>query len=435
MGQLTTRIKRLGLSDAVVRRNPLFYRTAARIVREFDGWTEEERAEWLREKTRALLSSARRTAYGLRVGSPVSLGRWPVLDKQAIRESAEQFFSGSGLITVGASTSGTTGTPLQLRRSLASVAFEQAAVDSVFTLGGVDPTTCRMAVLRGDDIKDPADTEPPFWRTTNGGRRLVFSANHLHAGTLKQFVTALRDYDPQVIFAYPTVLDSLCSLMREQNEQLNVPLTVCSSEVLTRATTELAHQTLNTRVLDYYGQAERVSFAYGSPTEGYRFLPCYSINELEKAESTEDTDIYELICTGLWNDAMPLIRYRTGDRILLDKGSDPAAVAAGRASFREIAGRSDDYLISPDGARLMGIDHIPRNVVGIVRAQFVQESPTEVVLRVIPAPEFDEQSRATLVRQAATKLPPTMNLRIEETSQLMRNKSGKAPLVMRVFEK
>jgi hypothetical protein len=33
--------------------------------------------------------------------------------------------------------------------------------------------------LRGDDLKDPADREPPFWQL--GGRRLIFSSNHLTA--------------------------------------------------------------------------------------------------------------------------------------------------------------------------------------------------------------------------------------------------------------
>ncbi len=174
---------------------------------------------------------------------------------------------------MGASTSGTSGTPLQLRRSLASVAYEQAVIDRCLERFGVVPSRVKGAVLRGDDIKSPSDRAPPFWRSANGGRRLLFSSNHLDGSTLDAFVEALREYEPDVLFAYPTVLDSLCALMIERGKQLRIPLTVCSSETLSRATCEAADRALGTRILDYYGQAERVAFASGNPVEGIASIP------------------------------------------------------------------------------------------------------------------------------------------------------------------
>ena len=57
-----------------------------------------------------------------------------------------------------------------------------------------------------------------------------------------------------------------------------------------------------------------MAWAYGDPYDGYRFLPTYSMNELRFVESAEDADVYEVIGTGLWSHAMPLVRYRTGDQ-------------------------------------------------------------------------------------------------------------------------
>jgi phenylacetate-CoA ligase len=365
------------------------------------------------------------------VGGTERLADWPILEKTALRDRPGDFTVGSNLLSIAAATSGTSGTPLRLRRSFASVAHEQATIDRCLERMNVSPTRCRAAVLRGDDIKPIADRSPPFWRIANGGTRLLFSSNHLDSSTAPQFVDALRDYAPDVLFAYPTVLDSLCALMSQKGLRLGIPVTVCSSEVLGRATAELALETLSTRILDYYGQAERVAFASGSPAEGYRFDPSYSVNELVSVDGDEEDDVYELIGTNLWNEAMPLVRYRTGDRVRLPRGADPEAVARGEARFLEVIGRSDDILIGPNGARLTGIDHIPRGVPGVIRAQFIQESAQSVRLLVIPARDFSERSRRMLLEHAALKLPPSMIVHIEVTNELERNRTGKAPLVIR----
>lgn len=425
---LAASIKRFGLADVLVRRNPVLYARAARSIRALES---ESRRNWLDERLAATLRAAGRTAYGRSVGAPGALAEWPVLEKQRIRERPGDFINGSALLSIGASTSGTSGTPLQLRRSLASVAYEQAVIDRCLERVGVDPARCRGAVLRGDDLKPPSDRQPPFWKLANGGRRLLFSSNHLDRDTIDDFIGALRSYSPDVLFAYPTVLDSLCALMIERGETLKIPVTVCSSETLTRATCDAAAAALGTRILDYYGQAERVAFASGNPVEGYRFHAGYSVNELHLLEEDAEGAVYELIATGLSNELMPLVRYRTGDKVRLAKGSDPVAVARAEAPFPGIIGRSDDVLISPSGARLTGIDHIPRGVHGVIRAQFIQESPTQVRLLIIPADNFDERSRQLLLEHAAMKLPPQMQLTIELTTQLVRNASGKAPLVVR----
>lgn len=434
MPAFTSKVKALGLTERLVRRNPVLYARTARLLERFDDWPEAKQREWRDARLRRILRAASRTRYGRRVGAPASLDRWPVLEKEPIRGAAGDFMARSRLLSIAAATSGTTGTPLRLRRSFGSVVYEQAVLDRLVALGGASPHSSRIAVLRGDDIKHPTDRSPPYWRLAGGGKRLLFASNHLERGSLAHFVQALRQFAPDVLFAYPTVLDSLCSLMLAEGMHLPIPLTLCGSEVLTRATTDAAHAALGTRVIGYYGQAERVAWAFGDPERGYRFLGTYSVNELRFVETTEDADIYELVGTGLWNDAMPLVRYHTADRFHLPKGADPLAVAEGRAPIASIAGRSGDYLVSPEGARLMGISHIPRGVPRVLRAQFIQESADSVRLLVIPNKGFDDESRRKLLEHAALKLPPSMKVRIETTDQLVRNASGKAPLILRPFE-
>lgn len=434
MTVLIANLKHLGLSDRFIRRNALWYARPRRLLSEFEQLDVAERRRWRDERVRRILAAAGRTAYGRRVGAPPFLEDWPVLEKEALRESPEAFLARPAWLAVAATTSGTTGTPLCLRRSLSNVAYEQAVLDHLLARAGICPETCRAAVLRGDDVKDPGDREPPYWRLASAGRRLVFSSNHLDRGTVNAFVEALQRFAPDVLFAYPSVLESLCSLMLERGLTLRIKLSACGSEVLTKATAEMAHAALGTRVVGYYGQAERVAWAYGDPHHGFRFLPSYSVNELRFVESCGELDTYEILGTGLWNTAMPLVRYATGDQIRVYKGTSPQAVADGRERFPEILGRSADYIVSPSGARLIAINHIPRSVPHVVRTQFVQESPSSVRLLVIAAPGFDEGCRKLLLQHARLKMPPSMSIRIETTSALVRNRTGKAPLVVRCFE-
>jgi phenylacetate-CoA ligase len=432
MASILSRLKLASASMALLRRNPLMYGDLARLLEEFDSWDPQRQRHWREQRLQEILAAAARTRYGRRVGAPVSLDRWPILEKESIRASPRDFLTPGQLIGVAASTSGTTGTPLRLRRSLRSVVYEQAVLDRLMTIGGVSPRTARIAVLRGDDIKHLTDRAPPYWRPA-GANRLIFSSNHLNRHSLGHFIGALRKFAPDVLFAYPSALDSLCALMLERGIELHVPLTLCGSEELSRATSDAGRQALGTRVIGYYGQAERVAWAYGDAQSGYRFLGTYSINELRFVESGDEADVYELIGTNLWNEAMPLVRYHTEDRFNLPKGADPVAVAEGRAPLLSIAGRRGDYLVSPEGGRLIGINHIPRDVPQLLRAQFVQESPESVRVLVIPSAGFDERSRRKLLEHAALKLPPSMKVRIETTDQLLRDASGKAPLIVRRF--
>jgi phenylacetate-coenzyme A ligase PaaK-like adenylate-forming protein len=132
------------------------------------------------------------------MGAPSSIGDWPLLEKDRVRASPAAFVNGNAKLATHAATSGTTGVRLEVWRSFRSVAVEQAAIDRLLARVGVRPRTCRVAVLRGDDIKDPRDREPPFWISVAGGRRLVFSSNHLSPATVSEFAAALNAFEPDV---------------------------------------------------------------------------------------------------------------------------------------------------------------------------------------------------------------------------------------------
>jgi phenylacetate-CoA ligase len=194
--------------------------------------------------------------------------------------------------------------------------------------------------------------------------------------------------------------------------------------------------TLGGRVVDHYGQAERVAFAYALAPEEFWFQPGYACVELVPVSEDGEHILYEIVGTSLWNLAMPLVRYRSGDLIRLPRTLGAAgleAVRYGLRPFPGVLGRAGDFLVSPDGARLMGIDHLPRGVRNILRMQVVQEAPDHVRILVVPTPAYGGADERDILRNAAGKLPPGMRVGVEVVEELERTPGAKTPFVIRKF--
>ena len=433
MQALVKKVKLLQVGDAAVRRNPLFYADAQRQLSHLEPADLNERRNWTQARLSGVLWSASRTGYGRAVRGGENLASWPLLDKSQVRATPGAFLSGSRLFTVKASTGGTSGAPLQLVRSLRSVVFEQACIDHMMKKVGVDSRTARCAVLRTESIKDPNDFNPPYWIHAGGGSRIVFSSSHLNAQTVEHYARALREFAPDCLLGYPTSLEALCLLLQRSNTRLQIPAALCSSEVLHDRVWPVARETLGCKLLDYYGQAERVAFAYATAPGEYRFLPGYAQVEFEPAGSEGEHQFHEVVGTSLWNRSMALIRYRTGDLIRVPASwgeRELEELSLGLRTFSGVLGRDSDILLTPEGVKVTGISHFQRDVANIVRIQVVQETLAQVVILVLATDRYSEQDREHLLHNAREKLSASMEVDIRTVSELERTPRGKTPFVI-----
>jgi phenylacetate-CoA ligase len=424
MQRLAQKLKLLRFGDLAVRRNPLYYSAARERLEAMQRAGLDERRAWTARQLAEVLWAARHTGYGKRVRGTRDLASWPLLEKADVRAEPAAF-AGGGLLTSRASTGGTSGSPLPIARSLASVVFEQACIDRMMASMGAAPAQARIAVLRGDNVKDPSDFRPPYWKLAAGGKRLVLSSNHLNAATAPLYAEALEQFAPDVLWAYPTALEALCVNLRKADRALAIARVLTSSEVLHPAVWRLATATLGCRLVDYYGQAERVAFAWADTPGEYRFLPGYAHVELLPAGD----GLHEIVGTSLWNRSMPLVRYRTGDLIRL-QGKDAEKVTLGLETFAGVLGRDTDILISPEGVKLTGIDHFQRDIANLVRIQVIQESAEEVRILVLATGGFGEADAAALLANVRRKLPASMRVSLERVSGLERTSLGKIPFVI-----
>lgn len=433
---LAAKLKRMRVGDAV-RRNPLYYGEARRLLEELHAAPLSQRRAWTEVRLAKVLWSARRSAYGRHVRGGEDPHSWPLLSKAQVQADPRAFRSGPGWLAVKASTGGTSGAPLPLLRSPGSIAFEQACIDFLTQIAAGRHAPQRCAVLRTEAIKDPNDFRPPFWKYAAGGGRMICSSMHLNAATIEAYARALRSFAPGVLYGYPTSLDVLCRLLRTSGEQLRIPAVVCSSEMLHAPVWAAAREQLGCVLLDYYGQAERVGLAYALCEGEYRFLPGYAHVELEPVADQEPPEqgrrTYEIVGTGLWNLAMPLVRYRTGDLVELPAhwgAAELQEVTLGLRTFPGVRGRDSDILLTPEGVRITGLSHFHRDVRHLERVQIIQETPRRVQMLILAGAGYGKDDERRLLRNVRAKLPLSMDVEIRRVEALERTALGKTPFVI-----
>ncbi len=199
----------------------------------------------------------------------------------------------------------------------------------------------KARILRiGADARRLAHEAP----TRVAGNRLMLSPYHLDAAHRGAILDAIAGFRPAYVHAYPSSAAALAELLRPGDLALPVRAVLLASEPATPAQLAAIRGLFRCPVSLNYGLSERTNLAFaGYDDQGlgaYRFQPLYGWSE-----NRIDEDRCEIVGTSLWNDLMPLIRYRTGDYGRIGAGGRCAA----------IDGRGQDFLVDRSGRRIPGL--------------------------------------------------------------------------------
>jgi phenylacetate-CoA ligase len=414
------------LFDDVIRRPPVLYVRFRRFLSTVDRWDRSRREKWRADWLEEVLNLARRIpGYRARCVSD-DFSTWPILKKADIARRERAFGTRRGLVAHKASTGGTTGVPLAIRRSPYSILVEQASIDHVCAKAGLDLPRARAAVLRGDFVKPPSEMSPPYWRTSGGTKR-IFSSFHLSRQSLPDYLRGFREFAPDVLSCYPSSLQHLVDLVRERGERLRIPFVLTSSECIGPDTIKMAREVLGGRIIDYYGQAERAVSAYSIDGSDYYFLPAYGLAELLPEDGRA-----RIVGTSLWNARQVFIRYDTGDFASVASMTEDARrrTELGLAGFRGIDGRSSERIDLNDGRRIIGLNHLPRGVPGAGSIQFRHAQPELVEAFLVPSIGYGEDTECVLKRNFYAKFPSAIALKITKIDAPIRSRSGKVNLLI-----
>jgi len=357
------------------------------------------------------------------------LQNWPVLSKDSLRDQPRAFVAdGVNLHSqIVEHTSGTTGKPLTLWLSNDSVrqwyALFEARWRGWYGLSRHD----RWGILGGQMVTPYKQVKPPFWVWNAGLNQLYLSSYHLAPQNIPAYLDALQNHKLVYLLGYASSLFSLAQLAIEQN--LNIPVlkaVISNAEPLYAHQREVISRAFQCPVYDTYGLSENVCAASECLHGQLHLWPEVGVTEILDDENDAALPVGEtgrIVCTGLLNMSMPLIRYDVGDRGFLSKQT---TCPCGRSLpiLGGIEGRKDDVLFTSDGRRIGRLDPVFKADLPIREAQIIQESLVHVVVRYVSAPGCTLTDLDNLVNRLHQRLGE-MNIELEEVEQIPRSSNGK----------
>ena len=143
-------------------------------------------------------------------------------------------------------------------------------------------------------------------------------------------------------------------------------------------------------------------------------------------------EVGEMAGTGLFNDAMPLIRYRLGDYAAWAE-DQRCPCGNPQPVITKLEGRVDDYLVTSDGRKIGRLSTAVKRSPTIHSTQIVQDQPGHAYLLVRPGEEY-RFSDAVAVRDDIVERIGELDLTIVEVSEIPKTPHGKTALVVRLVD-
>jgi phenylacetate-CoA ligase len=354
------------------------------------------------------------------------LAKLPILPKDTVRRQREQLLRPGVRPYWTQHTSGSTGTPVVVHVNERTYKLVHALLESHEEDCGVGRQDLR-ATFAGRMVQRAEDSSPPFWRYNRAQRQLLFSAYHMSDRTLPYYVEELARRQPVELIGYPSAIALLAGHITGSGKRgvVKPRAVVTNSETLFAWQRESIEEAFCCPVRDYYGSAEALVFAAQCAAGTYHLDPLLGIAEIVDSDGQPAApgEPGRIVCTTLTNDVMPLVRYEVGDTAVRLDGPCPCGSAL--EGIREIIGRQDDVVKTPDGRIVGRLDHIFKGVTGIQECQIVQEALDCIRLLLVAEESFDDRQEGILRANARGRLGAAVRIELERVRQIPRTRAGK----------
>ena len=245
---------------------------------------------------------------------------------------------------------------------------------------------------------------------------MLCSSYHLSPQNLPAYIGALEKFAPDFVHGYPSSLFVLALYMIEENVRSVRPRAVfTASETLLDFQRATIQEGFGAKVFNWYGNSEMTCNIVQCTAGNLHYRTDYGVLELLRDG--------RMVCTGLNNLAMPLIRYLVGDVAVARDGV--CACGCEFPLIEHIEGRIEDYVRTPDGRFVGRLDHLFKDVHHVREAQILQTRLNEIVLRVVKSNGFNSTDEQTILKEARMRLGDAIGIRFEYVDTIDRTAAGK----------
>jgi phenylacetate-CoA ligase len=427
-----------GWREARVRFGPAFERRLAELERS-DRWDAARIAAHQDARVAELVAHAydavpfyrgRLDEHGVGPGdvrSRAELERLPLLTKEEVRAHAPALVARGARNLIERHTSGTTATALRFYSSRDSIAFQWAVWWRHRGRFGLDRSQWHVN-FTGKLVVPPEQHRPPYWRWNRPLRQALVNMQQLTPAKIAAVVDFLGDGRFEYWSGYPSIVHALALTAREAELELAAPprvVTTGAEKLHAFQRREIAEFTGAT-LTDQYGLSEGCGNASQCERFAYHEDFEFGVVECVDPEPLEDGRVRgRIVCTGFACPEFPFVRYDTGDVGVWEPGGYRCECGRESRVLVEIEGRHEDYVVTPEGRRIMRFDYVFKDALNVKEAQVVQERPGSLVLRVVRRPGYAEADERALAEEIGRWISPRLELDFDYVDEIEREPNGK----------
>jgi len=352
----------------------------------------------------------------------------PLTDKQMIRRNYD--FIVPTRIDVSrlptSFSSGSTGEPMKFFFDYSTKSYHAALDKYVFSECSVKPNDRFVTIWgRAQSIIHSR----PYTMILKGFNEIIVPAFFEEA----KLINTLRQIKPDVIYTFPSLLTLLANA---DVSGISPRLIFTQGETVTQHCRDSVRNTFNLEIFETYGSVEFEFLAFECEEHcGLHMITDGSYIEFidENREHVSPGEEGEIIVTGLYNRAMPLIRYRIGDKGIFTDEKCPC----GRSLplIKNVLGRRDDYLILPSGRKISYMNfydsffrEMEKDVFCISQFQIVQESLDKIFFKIVKGKNFNYETLNKIKSAIETffmEHDETVEVIIQVVDDIPKGKTGK----------
>lgn len=296
--------------------------------------------------------------YGIK--DPLDITQWPILTRKELQENRYNMFSDGYKSKYynqqlrRQSSSGSSGIPVNVywdytdwyvsnmslwRKRLQWYGIKPSDKHVLFTLNAFNVNSDSETVYY---IKEPANI-----------LSINISMIQNESG-YEKLIDIINEFEPKWLYIQPIVLNKLSGAYKRTGKMPPKTLLYIESvgELLSLDLRRRAIEFFNVPIADLYGSEEMNGIAYECPEHHMHILDDNVLIEVNNESGISNCGMGEAIITNLNNLSMPLIRYRQGDCVVLDKPLKGCKFDALSPVITMHKGRTLENIILEDGTEL-----------------------------------------------------------------------------------
>lgn len=371
-----------------------------------------------------LLKDVKKNTKFYKKQSNKSFNQLQVITKDFLSDNWDEFlshqFNKQDLVKV--STSGSYGTPMTFYRNKIKQ-FRQIA----------------EVIFFGQFVNYYFGRNHSFIRGVSKSRISLLLQNEVHIDPTKLDDNSLEDMRKKVkktkfIIGFPSVILSLiqyCEKVGDTSKDFNMLGIITTAEPLTENQRKVMEDFFNCKVVARYAMEELGIIANQCVhTENYHVNDASFVIEVLEKENDNPADIGEegrIIITDLYSNAMPLIRYDTGDYGVLQ---ETCSCGYDGKVLTTISGRKIQSVLDSNGNKIspFAINVKLKDYRNIYQFQFIQEDFNRYQLLLVVNNQFDAKN--AILKDLYTILGKKANIKITIVDEINPLPSGKRPYII-----